>query len=356
MDCRPQAIDFAFTPECRAIIDVPTSETVTAADFATIIPELAAKFVADRKEELTRFICPILGEVPAGVDPLSLAITCLPPLDVYVGMRCESSNVVGMRYPAILAHDCWKRCFRSSRVTKEEFEADDYYTRTVKSLHWSEAMFKDLQVVKYHSERAYVPFHIAVLEEHPKGVEAAVERMRKIVSALGLDPMKTTFEELDACETWLRCEACETREWKHYEKTRGRKLDAYSWRGAYEHDRSHYLESYRYDYRSEAIWRRAEEEDYPKVHAAIEESSRKRLEWARHPDLRWSCSLCPIFSGNRAEIAEHLAKSHSIEDPAQAEDDGTIYVHPCWDWRYRCPTKVCVAEATFEPETTPANA
>ncbi|KAI0358164.1 hypothetical protein OH77DRAFT_1248023 [Trametes cingulata] len=355
MDCRPQPIDLAFTPECRAIIDVPTSETVTAADFASVIPMLAAKFVADRREELTKFIRPILEEVPAGVDPLDLAIACFPPLDVYAGVRCHDCNVASMRYPAILAHDCHDGCFRSRRVTKERFEADDYYTRTVKSLRWSDANFKRLYLENY-PERTHVPFHTAALEERILLVKAVVERMRKIVSALGLDPMKTTFEELEACETWLRCDACETREWKQYEKTRGRKLHAFSWRGAYEHAKSHYADSYLYDYRREAVWRRAEEEDYSKVRAALEESSRERLDWARRPDLRWCCSLCPVYSGTGAGIAEHLVKSHSIEDPAQAEDDGTIYVHPCWNWQYRHVSKVCVAKLTFEPEATPANA
>ncbi|KAI0367577.1 hypothetical protein BV20DRAFT_1123395 [Pilatotrama ljubarskyi] len=315
MDCRPQPIDFAYTPECKAIIDLPTSETVTAADFASVIPTLVAKWEVDRKKELTEFIRPFLGNVPACMNPLELAIACFTLPKSYGGPDC-SFLIECMRYPKIFAHTCWQHCFHSRRITKEEFENDDQYTRTVKSLHWSEHTFKALEQ-PHHDVRAFVPFTLVELQAHPDVVESAVARMGKIVSALGLDPLTTTFEELEGCDTWLRCKTCERRELKSYNPRQ--QVYAYSWRGAYEHD-SHF------DHQRGAEWRHVDEEDYVTVHAAVEEASRKVVEWRWRPYyLRWSCSLCPTFIGNHRGIIDHLAKSHGIEDFAQAESDGTIY-------------------------------
>ncbi|KAI0367565.1 hypothetical protein BV20DRAFT_1054683 [Pilatotrama ljubarskyi] len=306
MDCRPQPIDFALTPVCRAIMDVPTSETVTAADFASVLPSLAANWHADRKDELTRFIRPILGgEVPAGVDPLELAIACFLPVGLY-GRCCPA--IACMRYPAILAHKCRSNCFHSEIITKEDFDAEDQYTRTIKSLNWTEGDFKHLHEM-YHQGTAYVPFHISTAPEWlPEWVQPVVAMMSRIVSALGLDTTVTTFDQLEACNTWLRCEACETRELEQPHET-SRKLYAYSWRGAFTHDASHYKSPYCYNHQPEAEWRRADEGDYVKVHAAVEEASRKGLEWGlRSASLQWSCSLCPVFVGNKSEISHHLAQ------------------------------------------------
>ncbi|KAI0371224.1 hypothetical protein BV20DRAFT_1017169 [Pilatotrama ljubarskyi] len=342
MDCRPQPIDLAFTPECKAIIDVPTSETVTAANFASLLPKMLAKWEADRKKELTKFFRKVLGKIPAGVDPLELAIASFPSFRELPGAFQCNGAIECMRYPAIFAHTCCYNCFRSRPVTKEELENDDRYTCTVKSLKWSEKCLKGLER-PYHGLRAYVPFTLAELEEHPDIVQRVVAQMRKIVSALGLDPMRATFEELEACDTWLRCRTCETSEVRKYEPRQ--KVYAYSWRGAFEHD-------YRCSHYAAKNWRRADEEDYVKIRAALKEASERSIEWAsrRHYDLKWSCSLCPVFVGDKWEISDHLANSHGIEEPGQAETDGTIYVHPAWDQHSLRPDEVFLYKRAVEQE------
>lgn len=205
MDCRPRYIDFAFTPECRAIIDVPTAEIITADQFAAVLPILALRWDADRKQELTDYILTHLPNFTPDVDPLELAVAFFA-----CKTRCQPVFAT-VRYPAILAHRCLLGdCFRLSSCARDEFEQGDVYTRTTNSLTWSA-----------HDAQAYadgagllsvrVPFHLAQLAATGEAdARQLMNTMRRIVAALGLDPARATFDELQECGTWLRCVTCET--------------------------------------------------------------------------------------------------------------------------------------------------
>lgn len=216
MDCRPQYIDLAFTPECRAIVDVPASQTVTADDFAAIIPALAQKWDADRRQELTEYLLPHLGDIASDVDPLELAISFFDRPDTRMTGRLCAGAISTMRYPAILNHDCaagpTDGCYRTSSYTVDEFREEDTYTRTTKTLH---------HLVEYESQilalkdgdmwlNAHVPFKLNTEGRHPDVTEAAVGRMRRIVQMVGLDPARATIEDLERCNVWFRCISCET--------------------------------------------------------------------------------------------------------------------------------------------------
>lgn len=206
MDCRPKYIDFAFMPECRAIVDVPTSETVTLKQLTTVVPSLAERWEADVRKELLAYLRPHLGEVAADVDPLSLAIAVFR---VKEEKMCRVS-IGCMRYPAILTHNCgFNNCFRSAVYdTAETFQQQDTYTRTAQSLGWREHEFAALEADP--NRRVYVdaPFHLDWLAGRDEA-SAAVKTMRCIVSALGLDPTQASFEDLEQCDIWLRCVTCE---------------------------------------------------------------------------------------------------------------------------------------------------
>lgn len=210
MDYRPQYIDFAFTPECRAIADLPASETVTADHFAAVVPAMARKWDEDHKRQLTEYLLPHLGDIAADVDPLELAIACFNISGPNI-LSCFG-HIRTMRYPAILKHHCFtgKDCFRTTVATAAEYFEDDLYTRSAKTLEsgreWEARMRERsptaLSVV-------CVPFHIDGLAR-AKGARDVVSRMRRIVAAVGLDPTCATIRDLERCNVWLRCVVCET--------------------------------------------------------------------------------------------------------------------------------------------------
>lgn len=206
MDCRPHYIDFALTPECRAILDVPMSETVTANDFAAVIPALAQKWDADRRKEFTEYILPHLGDVAADVDPLELAISC------FNKKTAECHGDIGvMRYPAILYHRCFtgprEGCYNTSTYAVKEYLKEDLYTRTTKTL--VHMIYEEsLMLCGNKFLTAHIPFKLNDSDGRNPG--DVVNRMRRIVSAVGLDPTRATFEDLDRCDVWLRCVTCET--------------------------------------------------------------------------------------------------------------------------------------------------
>lgn len=207
MDCRPRYIDFAFTPECRAIVDVPTSETVTLDQFTAVIPALAEKWDADRHKELLEYLRPHLGEVASDVDPLSLAIAVFK-------LKKEKScyaDIGRMRYPTVLIHDCaWFNCFRGAKLKNAEaFRQEETYVRTVHSLEWGAFDYSELEKKPDHPVYIDAPFHLDGLTG-PSEAACAVQSMRRIVSALGLNPARATFNDLEQSDVWLRCVTCET--------------------------------------------------------------------------------------------------------------------------------------------------
>lgn len=208
MDCRPQYIDFAFTPEVRAIAELPMSDTVTVEQFAALVPALAERWEADRRKELSAYLRRHLGKVAAGVDRLALAIAVFK---TQPGLSCGTSIAL-MRYPAILAHAHHHSdvsCVRGATCKDAAaFRRQDVYTRTVQSLTWRKYEFEHLD--EHPDWKVYVPtpFH---LDRLVRGATAGdvVEGMRRIVTALGLDPARATFDDLEQCDVWLRCVTCE---------------------------------------------------------------------------------------------------------------------------------------------------
>ncbi|KAI0675563.1 hypothetical protein C8Q78DRAFT_331913 [Trametes maxima] len=306
-DCRPQAVDLAFLPECRALLELPASRIVTDKDFAPIMPALAAQWEAERREELIKYLRPHLGKIAGDVDPLSLAIAVFEHED-YIGR----SSFCILNYPAVLNHDCHYGCIRERDATLAELSAADVYTRTVFTLCWPEGFFDELKAGKtrYKTPRVQVPFRADRLVQFEKASSAVtpVARMRKIVAALGLDPARTTFDELQRHGGALRCDTCE----KEYPKGA---VNAWMWTAAYNHAMRAHPEG---DFK----WRRADEKDMKKVRAHLE----------RLPPLGirvpWVCALCTKVVKESETMPKHLSEVHQVQDCKKAIRDGTIYISP----------------------------
>ncbi|KAI0367560.1 hypothetical protein BV20DRAFT_949943 [Pilatotrama ljubarskyi] len=310
MDCRPRYIDFALTPECRTIIDVPTSQPVSAADFATVVPVVVARWNAERKRVLMDCLRPHLGEVAPDVDPLELAIA------TFESRWSCSVPVDRMRYPCVLVHKCdpyGLDCTHSRWLSKAEFARQDPYTRAITTLEWPEESFGDLDNPASSKVRVYSPFCTENLH-----TAWPVHAMRRIVSALGLDPDRTTFDELEQCEAWLRCATCEATYPKQPRFAR-------SWRSAYRHDdRCH-----RNRGGQAPEWRRADGEDMKAIYAQLADRDLTDGQRRARMTHQWSCGLCINLVATDYSMADHLRETHDIRDIEEAKRDGTIYIHPC---------------------------
>ncbi|KAL1944831.1 hypothetical protein VTO73DRAFT_2451 [Trametes versicolor] len=285
MDCRPQHINLAFIPECRAIVDVPTSETVTADHFAGIVPALAQTWDADRKKDLTEYLLPHLGDIAADVDPLALAIASFT---FSAHVTC-SAPIRTMRYPAILKHRCSRGndCFYTARVHTQEYFEDDLYTRTTKTLDGGVEFEAEIRERNYDHLVKRVPFHIGELDESEHARDT-VDRIRRVVAM--------TQEPSDA-------------------------IHARSWSNAYEHDRYHTTNPHcPASTRGIPEWRRADDADMAKVRVFKKaESAKTRFGYA----CQWSCALCVDFDVDTDAMATHLANTMPSRTPAGHERRGS---------------------------------
>ncbi|EIW59895.1 uncharacterized protein TRAVEDRAFT_47198 [Trametes versicolor FP-101664 SS1] len=330
MDCRPRYIDLALTPECRAIIDVPMSEAVTVDDLAAVVPALVQTWEAETRKALTEHLLPHLGDIAADVDPLELAVSFF-----YSNNGSCTGPISIMRYPAILKHHCNRTedCYRSGWYTKEEFLKEDLYTRTTKTLGTYVVDSESEILAHRENVRTRVPFHLGGWG--PRGV---VARMQRLVSAMGLDPTRATFEELERCDMWLRCTTCET-------ENPNNAIFAHSWNSAYQHDLHHTEGMHWYTYRRGIpAWRHADEEDMSKIQAAKEANLSKTGGF-----YRCSCALCPDFDASADAMVTHLATTHDISDFCQARRDGVVYLHPHTDRAMAFADAICI-RGRIEPK------
>ncbi|OJT02625.1 hypothetical protein TRAPUB_6845, partial [Trametes pubescens] len=124
MMLHPKPIDFVFTPKCRTALERPLEFGFRAEDpLKTMAPMLVKRWNIDVKKKLTRYLRWHLRRIPAGVDPLNLAVaifTCAHCTDV--SRDCRGSIPVRNRYvpvrglPRISAkcrvHPCQSALFR----------------------------------------------------------------------------------------------------------------------------------------------------------------------------------------------------------------------------------------------------
>ncbi|OJT13658.1 hypothetical protein TRAPUB_9757 [Trametes pubescens] len=312
MDCRPEYIDLAFTPECRAILEAPTSQTVTADDLAAIIPALAQKWDADRRQELTEYLLPHLGDIAADVDPLELAISFFNNPSKIAGHRVPClGNISTMRYPAILNHQCFagpcEGCYRASAYSVEEFLKEDTYTRTTKTLKHTAKYESKLLKEEDTCLSTHVPFKLNRDGLHPGDV---IARMRRIVSMVGLDPTRATYEDLERCDVWFRCISCET---EHPNEP----IFARSWSGVVsplagdstitEHINANGRMKHLSRSRELPQWLRADSDDV--VMNRVRTYQEAKLRETDFGSCWWSCSLCLTFDAVSQDMAVHLEKT-----------------------------------------------
>ncbi|KAI0718029.1 hypothetical protein C8T65DRAFT_827821 [Cerioporus squamosus] len=191
MEFCPQVIDLALMQEIKCIVNSPSSETVTYDSFKQVMPSVAAQWQRHCKEELEDWLLSTLGNYTMTIEPLNLAIAVF----VCEGecLAWQKDKVRIMHYPEVLGH----KCLRKPPPGAWHELPDDVYGRT--ATHCG----SNPEEV---DPETFVPFNLGHFA--PEDVDVNVEKMAKIVDALGLTSARATVQELKACDRRLRCKKC----------------------------------------------------------------------------------------------------------------------------------------------------
>ncbi len=176
--------DCAFMPEVRAIIEDMTAGVTNAsvkANLELIIPDLVARWIAQRRNEYTAHLRAGLGKSDAtkAAEPLDLAIAFF---DCH---KCASRYSYSYRrnelhrWPHIVEHPCFRGKPGGS----------DNYTRCVIGCSSGNADY----------------LHIGV--EHA-GLSDIYADACNIIKACGKNPDTATYAEMQQCGIRLRCRLC----------------------------------------------------------------------------------------------------------------------------------------------------
>lgn len=190
MEGRPRALDFIFVKECRSLLEADNQRTITRNDFSAILPAVATRWEAEIKEKLMTIIKDALpGPVSDDVDVFSLAAavfgcTCLGH-DAYVSIKPGIQEPAPPRFPIVLRHDCLRN-LAYDRISSVE---DTFYTRLF---------------MKLFTEYDVQPLHV----EHLSGTPDVVAQVCNILKTLGMDPLKTTVDDVKTCGARLKCLSC----------------------------------------------------------------------------------------------------------------------------------------------------
>ena len=196
MDNRPHLIDFALMKECQDIIRSSPTTPITADTFSTLIPELGARWLTERENELNDILSKQLGCIPEGVDPFKLAMGFF----FCSGGECQHSF---LRYPEILGHRCTRKAYASDDGS--ELDKVSY------TLAATQSQDRLMDVAAWERDGrtgGFIPFSSECIIKNEKITEKAVRAMREILAAMGLDPSTATVEDLENCTTRLRCTTC----------------------------------------------------------------------------------------------------------------------------------------------------
>ncbi len=208
MDHHPNSVDLALIGECRAIADVPADQIVTQEDFARIVPELAARWEQERKKKLAEAVIACLpAPPPDGVDVLGLGIAIFPCTRCRFAQHIESRPHAFYRYPAILSHPCshtrWYCDFE--RRYNKNMEVYPTLATIPPTLRREEVVWDD--------RCRWYPFAFSSYN-----LNSTICYLSQIMCAMGLDPSRTTVEELQASPVRLRCRKCQSARARYVER------------------------------------------------------------------------------------------------------------------------------------------
>ncbi|KAH9893153.1 hypothetical protein C8Q73DRAFT_520554 [Cubamyces lactineus] len=296
MEYRPRALDFIFVSECRSLLEAENERTITRGDFSAILPAVTARWEAEMKEKLSTIMKGALpGPVADDVDMFSLAVAvfgcrCIGHT-AYYGYRPGVEEPSPPRFPTVLRHDC----LRKRAVYDREPPEDTFYSR----LFMKRSMEYDVQ-----------PFEVRDLYRTPDVVAQACN----ILQTLGMDPLRTTLNDVKDCGARLKCLSC-PEPWGIY---------AFTVETAINHACVH-----TYYFGKHDKWAPLDEEELALAYRLEAETHDVDLtsKVARR-NIEWSCSLCLDFDERWPRMQEHYKTEHPDQDAEACLQNGTIFRHP----------------------------
>ncbi|TFK92468.1 hypothetical protein K466DRAFT_650444 [Polyporus arcularius HHB13444] len=291
-DFRLAYIEFALMKDCRALVDAPHSQMVTRDDFVKILPRLAEQHLTSLKAQFTAILLEHFCLPPDRVDePLDLAVA------TWMCGLCKSQP---MHFPEVLAHPCAYEP-RSWRVL--DYCRDDPYVNNAVNLHATS--------IAYGWEHARLPFQFDFVTDN---LRSRLQRVCDVVKAMGYDPQRTTWQEIEASEVRLECVDC--RSLPNYAP------GAYVFEVAVEHSLLALLRG-----QEHRTWARVPQGSMLNVRRN-EAMAHDTLSHWRHLSTGciWACALCVDWCGRGDAAREHMRSKHDREDMEDCVREGTVYL------------------------------
>lgn len=175
---------------------------------------MITRWETERKREFTEFLRFYLPDVPEDIDITELAIAVFVCFHGYNPSPGRDGTICIWRFPEVLGHSC----LHSGGVKDRALNHNDTYVTIANdvssALAWSKA-----RSVFWYEDRCWNS-HLAPIKDH---AGAIIGMMRLIVRALGLDPLRATYQELELCDRRVRCLVC---------AEEGREEYVYTWEAA----------------------------------------------------------------------------------------------------------------------------
>ncbi|KAI0731026.1 hypothetical protein C8Q76DRAFT_793128 [Earliella scabrosa] len=337
---RPSLMDLALTDTCRALCEAPTSEPVTIEHFTNVLPSMITRWETERKREFTEFLRFYLPDVPEDIDITELAIAVFVCFHGYNPSPGRDGTICIWRFPEVLGHSC----LHSGGVKDRALNHNDTYVTIAKdvssALAWSKA-----RSVFWYEDRCW-DSHLAPIKDH---AGAIIGMMRLIVRALGLDPLRATYQELELCDRRVRCLVC---------AEEGREEYVYTWEAALNHsiggpaDRRLVFDPVTGAFVASThdVWELVSEEAMDLVRPLEDEAHGMWVSDLNSFQHDWVCAMC----GDRArghDMIKHLHDEHDMDD--SDECTGKVFLDPttrkkCGGTLMRVPVLYPVLESHSE--------
>ncbi|KAI0757195.1 hypothetical protein C8Q80DRAFT_82730 [Daedaleopsis nitida] len=323
--------DIAFVPEVRAMIEEHSpdvTEDVIKAKIAAIVPELAERWVDERRAQFTALLREGLGDSIAAdaPNPLELAIAsfkCIKCADRDWYSYSPRSPCYG--WPEIAEHYCLRNEFMDARC-------GDYYMGHVSNLvnrHPNDTPFKGVTCVQVMKE---------------------LTDFRDVIEVCGQDPDTVTYDHMEHCGVRLRCRLCAS----------FARQEVFDWKAAIRHDfDAHpWLKNEGLRTRVEGRWERISNE-HARQAEALEAALALKLP-GTNPSIvivqvRFHCGWCGFSSEYSPVILDHLRSDHDKQSEVYGQDYYGVRSSPLTIWMYsetlsHCPSlqvEVAAGKAFF---------
>jgi len=278
---KPAAVDFAFMPEIRDIIEAPHTEELGPDNMEALralLPALVDRWQADVRAQLTLLLKENITELPNGTILLHMAVA---------HFQCNVCSRL-LQYPNVIAHACLRSYFHNVDLSDNDFYKGVICEATLSS-PWSVARLRCPSTT-------------------------LLAQIRKIIQVSGKDPDQAPREEMDDLDVRVCFADGEV----------SRKRSIMVWTAAVRLAYKHIQTGLPMDTK---FWQIVTPEDYSVVRATEDDQLTAVAEGFKFRQY-WCCSLCSnrtVYMRSAFVVGHHLRTQHAVDDSAFEEN---MYWHP----------------------------